>query len=88
MYISSWKSPVKRLFCVFNMKILYQKMRENTNIEILKKYFFDFLIKAFKVFIQGFGDNPQQAKIDEIDQSGNEGYVNFSVSAYALTVLA
>lgn len=30
-------------------------------------YFYNFFIKAFKVFIQGVGDTPQQAKIDEID---------------------
>ena len=63
-------------------------MRENTNIEILKKYFFDFFIKAFKVFIQGFGDTPQQAKIDEVIHSVSEKIYQFSVSAYALTVLA
>lgn len=51
-------------------------------------YFYNFFIKAFKVFIQGVGDTPQQAKIDEIDWSVSKGYVNFSVSAYALTVLA
>lgn len=51
-------------------------------------YFSNFFIKAFKVFIQGFGDIPQQAKIDEFIRSESKRICQFFVSEYALTVLA
>ena len=45
-------------------------------------------MKSKKLLMQGFGDIPQQAKIDLKSPMRKRGLSQFFVSAYALTVLA
>ena len=45
-------------------------------------------MKSKKLIMQGFGDIPQQAKIDWKSPKWKRGLSQFFVSAYALTVLA